>query len=140
MAQSVPANCRTIELAVRGDERGSLIALEAATGVPFAIERVYYIFGTREGVVRGLHAHRRLTQWAVCVAGACTIDLDDGRTQQSVRLDRPDLALEIGPMVWREMRDFEPGTVLMVLADAPYDEADYIRDHAEFVRLAAEKS
>ena len=140
MAQSVPANCRTIELDVRGDERGSLIALEAATGVPFAIERVYYIFGTREGVVRGLHAHRRLTQWAVCVAGACTIDLDDGRTQQSVRLDRPDLALEIGPMVWREMRDFEPGTVLMVLADAPYDEADYIRDHAEFVRLAAEKS
>lgn len=140
MAQSVPANCRTIELAVRGDERGSLIALEAATGVPFAIERVYYIFGTREGVVRGLHAHRRLTQWAVCVAGACTIDLDDGRTQQSVPLDRPDLALEIGPMVWREMRDFEPGTVLMVLADAPYDEADYIRDHAEFERLAAEKS
>jgi len=127
-----------IELEVRGDERGSLIALEAATGVPFAIERVYYIFGTREGVVRGLHAHHALTQWAVCVAGACTVLLDDGRERTDVRLDRPDLALQIGPMVWHEMRDFEPGTVLMVLADGPYDEADYIRDQAEFERLVSE--
>jgi dTDP-4-dehydrorhamnose 3,5-epimerase len=116
-----------------------LIALEAATGVPFAIERVYYIYATQPGVIRGLHAHRRLTQWAVCVAGACTMQLDDGRERADVRLDRPDVAVEIGPMVWHEMRDFEPGTVLMVLADAGYDEADYIRDHAEFERLVAEQ-
>ncbi|WP_416366561.1 WxcM-like domain-containing protein [Sphingomonas aurantiaca] len=29
-----------------------------------------------------------------------------------------------------------PGTVLLVLADAVYDEADYIRDHAEFLKIA----
>src|SRR4051812_8026629 len=90
LVRSVPANCRLVELEVRGDERGSLIALEAATGVPFAIERVYYIFGTRAGVVRGLHAHHALTQWAVCLAGACTMLLDDGRQRSEVRLDRPD--------------------------------------------------
>jgi dTDP-4-dehydrorhamnose 3,5-epimerase len=39
-------------------------------------------------------------------------------------------------MVWHEMDDFTPDCVLMVLADAPYDEADYIRDHGEFMRLA----
>jgi dTDP-4-dehydrorhamnose 3,5-epimerase-like enzyme len=125
-----------IELAVRGDERGSLIALEAATGVPFGIERVYYIYGSDPGVVRGLHAHHTLTQWTICVAGACTIGLDDGRARAQVRLERPDVALEIEPMVWHEMRDFAPGTVLMVLASGPYDEADYIRDYRQFLELA----
>lgn len=139
MSNKLPIGCREIELEVLGDERGSLISLEAGTGVPFTIERTYYIFGTRAGVVRGLHAHRRLTQWAVCVAGACTILLEDGQQTADVRLDRPDLALEVGPMIWHEMRDFAPSTVLMVLADGPYDEADYIRDHAEFERLAAER-
>jgi hypothetical protein len=30
------------------------------------------------------------------------------------------------------MRDFEPGTTLMVIASIKYDEKDYIRDRAEF--------
>jgi hypothetical protein len=34
------------------------------------------------------------------------------------------------------MRDFEPGTTLMVIANIKYDEADYIRDRAEFERIA----
>lgn len=120
---------------MRGDDRGSLVALEAATGVPFAIERVYYIFGTGKDVMRGLHAHRDLTQWAVCVAGACTITLDDGKKRCPIRLDGPDLAIEIGPMIWREMRDFTPDAVLLVLASAPYREGDYIRDYDRFLEL-----
>jgi hypothetical protein len=36
------------------------------------------------------------------------------------------------------MRDFEPGTTLMVVANIKYDESDYIRDRAEFERVAKE--
>jgi dTDP-4-dehydrorhamnose 3,5-epimerase len=36
-------------------------------------------------------------------------------------------------MVWHEMSDFSADCVLMVVADAPYDEADYIRDYGEFL-------
>jgi dTDP-4-dehydrorhamnose 3,5-epimerase len=122
-------------LEVRGDERGSLIAVEAATGVPFDIARVYYIFGTKSGVERGFHAHRQLTQWAICVSGACTLTLDDGSGRTDVRLDAPERAVEIGPMVWREMRDFTPDAVLVVLASAPYDESDYIRDYEQFTEM-----
>ena len=135
MSQELPPGCREIALDVRGDDRGSLVALEAATGVPFAIERVYYIFDTREDVARGLHAHRDLRQWAICLAGACTITLDDGRQRRSIRLDRPDRALEIGGIIWREMHDFTPGAVLLVLASKPYQEADYIRDYDRFLEL-----
>ena len=51
-------------------------------------------------------------------------------------LDSPDLGLYIGPMIWHEMHDLAPGTVLLSLASAPYDEADYIRDFAAFETLA----
>ena len=62
--------------------------------------------------------------------------LDDGSRRISMCLDDPATGLLIEPMVWHEMSDFSPDCVLLVLADAPYDEADYIRDHADFLALA----
>src|SRR4051794_11035449 len=129
MSDPLFTRCPLHELQVKGDDRGSLVALEAHTGVPFDIARVYYIFGTRPDVSRGFHAHRQLRQWAICVSGACTILLDDGRSRRDVRLDRPTVALEIGPLVWHVMSDFSPECVLLLLADAVYDEADYIRSY-----------
>ena len=133
------SNCVLHHLDRLDDVRGGLIALESGRQVPFPIERVYYLFGTADGAERGFHAHRALRQLAICVAGACTIRVDDGAERRDVRLDGPDKALFIGQMVWREMRDFTPGAVLMVLASSPYDEADYIRDYEEFRVLAAGK-
>ncbi|MFL6727012.1 MAG: sugar 3,4-ketoisomerase [Sphingomicrobium sp.] len=136
MDQILPERCRLLPLRVRGDSRGSLVALERSAGVPFDIARVYYIFDTRQDVYRGCHAHHQLNQLAVAVHGGCTVILDDGKTRESVRLASPDQGLLIGPMVWREIHDFTPDCVLLVLADAPYDEADYIRDLDEFRRRA----
>lgn len=122
-------------LAVRGDERGSLVAIESMRDVPFDIARVYYIFGTQAGVDRGFHAHRDLRQFAVAVSGSCTIILDDGRTRQAMRLDDPSIGLTIDGLLWREMTDFSPDCVLLVFADAIYDESDYIRDYQQFLEL-----
>jgi hypothetical protein len=61
--------------------------------------------------------------------------LDDGNERVEVRLDRPSLGLSIGPMIWREMRNFSEDCVLMVLASAPYDPVDYISDYKDFVSL-----
>lgn len=129
----LPAGCRLITLPVRGDERGSLVALEQGREVPFDIARAYYIFGTQAGVARGFHAHRNLQQLAVVVRGSCRMLLDDGEDRSWVALDRPDKALLIGAMVWREMHDFSEDCVLLVLADRAYDEADYIRRHEDFL-------
>ena len=118
-----------------GDERGSLVALEAKKTVPFEIKRVYYIFGTQQGVIRGLHAHRNLRQIAVCVTGKCRMVMDDGVQRQEVWLDSPTHGLIIGDLVWREMHDFSEDCVLLVLASEHYDESDYIRDYDEFLRI-----
>ena len=69
-----------------GDERGSLVALEGNKNVPFDIKRVYCLFGTKEGVSRGFHAHRNLKQIAVCVTGSCRFVLDDGKQKEEVIL------------------------------------------------------
>ena len=136
MTEMIFANCHLSDLPVRGDERGSLIAVEGGKQVPFEIARVYYIFGTGSDVARGFHAHHRLKQYAICLAGSCVMRVDDGTEQRDLRLFRPDQALYLGPMIWHEMRDFSPDCVLLLIADAAYDEADYIRDYDEFIALA----
>ncbi|MEA3062951.1 MAG: hypothetical protein QOJ94_2732 [Sphingomonadales bacterium] len=127
-----------LELTPRGDDRGSLIPLEPGREVPFEIKRVYYIFGTAAEAERGFHAHRDLEQLAICVAGACTIVVDDGRARREVRLDRPDKGLLISGLIWREMRDFSSDAVLIVLASKRYDEADYIRRYEDFIAAVGE--
>ena len=42
----------------------------------------------------------------------------------------------IAPGMWRELSNFTSGSVCLVLASAPYDEADYLRDYAAFIRAA----
>jgi hypothetical protein len=118
---------------------GDLVSLDLERGIipHFPIKRVYYIFDTAFGVVRGEHAHRKLWQLMHCPRGWCTITLDDGlgnRTEYVMR-DRSQ-GLLVGPMTWRELKDFAPLTVVTVLASERYDAGDYISDYDEFTRLA----
>lgn len=117
-----------------GDQRGSLVALEAEKTIPFPIKRVYYLFGTQPGVARGFHAHHKLQQVAVCVTGKCRMVLDDGKTREEVWLDSSLKGVALPAMVWHEMHDFSPDCVLLVLASEHYDETDYIREYSEFLR------
>ena len=121
-----------IQFTVMGDERGSLVALQANENIPFAIQRVYYLTDTRPGVSRGFHAHRKLNQMAICISGRCRMVMDDGRARVEYSLDSFSKGIFIPPMVWHEMHDFSEDCVLLVLADAHYDESDYVRDYAEF--------
>lgn len=116
-----------------GDGRGRLVALEGGRNIPFEIRRVYYLTGMTPDQPRGFHAHRKLQQVAISISGRCRMVLDDGRSRDEVWLDNPDMGLLIGNMIWREMHDFSPDCVLLVLASEYYDEADYIRSYEEFL-------
>ena len=126
-------NNTLVEFTQRGDQSGWLIALESNRQVPFPIQRVYYIYGTKPGVRRGKHAHRALRQMAVCLQGSCRFYMDDGRNKEDLLLDRNDLGLLIEPMVWHEMDAFSTDCLLMVLASDSYDESDYIRQYDIFL-------
>lgn len=122
-----------------GDERGQLVSLEEYIDIPFRIKRVYYMYNTIEGVVRGKHAHKKLEQILVCISGSCKIRLDNGRETKVVSLKKPYEGLYVSNDMWREMYDFSQDAVLVVFASELYDENDYIRDYEEFLKFIAEK-
>lgn len=122
-----------------GDDRGQLVAIEESKDLPFDVKRVYYIYDTLPGVRRGFHAHRNLQQILICVSGSCKIHLDNGSETIEVVLDKPNEGLYIANNMWREMYDFTPGAVLLVLASEYYDEADYIRNYEDFLKMIQEE-
>lgn len=118
-----------------GDERGQLIALEEFKDIPFQIKRVYYMYDTAEGIIRGYHAHKSLEQILICIHGSCKILLDNGEEKKVIPLEKPYEGLYVANNMWREMYDFSSDAVLLVLASQPYDEADYIRNYDEFMEM-----
>lgn len=61
--------------------------------------------------------------------------LDDGLRREEAWLDSPVRGLIIRNMIWREMHDFSPDCVLLVLANEHYDKDDYIRNYQDFLGL-----
>lgn len=131
MAESLAIILPTIDCS---DGRGGLTVIEEGESLPFPIRRAYWVYSTASGVSRGFHAHRNLRQVCLCVAGSLRMLLFDGKKEESIQM-RPGMGgLLLPPMVWHEMHDFSPDCILAVLADAEYDESDYIRDRNQFIR------
>jgi dTDP-4-dehydrorhamnose 3,5-epimerase-like enzyme len=123
-------DCRSVE------GLGSLVIIEGPRLIPFEVKRVYFVVNTPFNVVRGLHAHKTLHQVIFCPSGSCDFTLDDGLNKTVIRLNDPVKGLYMKPGLWREFTNFSPDCVVMVMASAVYDEADYIRDYEQFLRYA----
>jgi len=119
------------------DLRGALTFGEVHRPVPFEIRRYFLVYDVANREIRGEHAHRTLHQFLICTHGSCHIIVDNGSLREEYRLDDPTLGLYMPPMIWGVQCKFSADAVLLVLASAPYDPADYIRDYAEFLRLVA---
>ena len=123
------------EFKVLGDHRGQLIALEAKREVPFDVKRVFYIYGTQDGVPRGNHSHYKTKQFLVAVNGNCKVTLDNGKEKETFDLNKPNLGLFQDALIWGTMHDFSSDCVLMVLADEYYDASDYITKYDKFLEV-----
>lgn len=115
------------------DLRGSLAAVELASGLPFVPQRFFAVFAVPSKEVRGEHAHRVCAQALVCLHGSVRCIVDDGVNRREVRLDSPDRALYMPPMTWGTQYGYSEDAVLGVFASHPYDPDDYIRDYEEFL-------
>lgn len=128
------AQCRLIELPKVHDPRGNLTFVEGGKHVDFDIKRVYYTYDVPGGSERGGHAHKALRQLIVAMSGSFDVVLDDGHDRRRVHLNRSYQGLYVCPMIWRELDNFSSGSVCMVLASTVYEEDDYYRDYADFMR------
>ncbi|RHX91304.1 fatty-acid oxidation protein subunit alpha [Leptospira yasudae] len=124
---------------VHDDRDGNLIIMEALRDVPFEIRRAYYINNLENSVsVRGLHAHKNTEQVIFCISGSFTLGLDDGKAKQKILMNKDNIGVLLGRMLWHSMEDFSSGCVLLVVASDYYKEEDYIRNYSEFIRLVNE--
>ena len=121
-----------INFDVRGDSKGSLIAITGAKEIPFSISRIFYIFGTGKDVVRGKHANKKTKHILIALSGSCEVVVDDGKKRETFQLDSPDKGLFIDNLVWKDMKKFTKDCVLLVLANTEYDQYEYLRDYNEF--------
>lgn len=126
--------CKIIDLPKIQDPRGNLTFVESNNQIPFGIERVYYLYDVPGGSERGGHAHKGLHQLIIAMSGSFDVVLDDGRNKKRIHLSRSYYGLYVCPMIWRELDNFSSGSVCMVLASNKYDETDYYRNYAEFMR------
>lgn len=124
-------NIQLIEIPKIQDRRGNLSVIEGNT-IPFASKRVYYLYDVPSGSKRGGHAHKKQQEFLIALSGSFDVVLKDGKTSQTVTLNRPNLGLLIVDGIWRELQNFSSGAVCLVLASDEFDEEDYIREYKNF--------
>ena len=126
---------RILEFDEFGDERGSLVIAEGGgQDIPFEIKRVFYMYGSDPTIVRGQHANRKTEFVLINVSGTSKVKVDNGVEQAVIELNRPRMGLYLKTMLWKDMYDFSPDSVLLVLASEHYDGGEYIRDYEEYLK------
>lgn len=123
---------RLIELPRHARADGEVVVAEAAAQVPFQIERMF-VLAAPAGAKRGRHAHRRCSQFMICVSGAVDVICDDGRNKKTFTLDHRNRALLVPPGLWNTVEFRQNESVLVVLCDRVYEAHDYIDDYADFL-------
>lgn len=121
-----------------GDERGNLVVVEGNRDIPFEIKRIFYIYGSDDTVVRGQHANKNSEFVMINVCGTSKVKVDNGTESRIIELNRPRMGLYLKNNIWKDMYDFSPDSILLVLASEHYDEREYIRDYGEYLEYLKE--
>ncbi len=135
MADSSPSEPRVIELPRFLDPRGNLTYVEGDVHIPFPIRRAYWIYDVPGGERRGGHGYRELEEFIVALSGSFDVVVDDATAPRTFNLNRSYLGLYVPRRWWRSLENFSTNAVCLILASRGYDEADYIRNRAEFETL-----
>lgn len=130
---SIHDQYKILEFKDLGDERGNLVVVEGESDIPFAIKRVFYIYGSDPEVIRGQHANRRTEFVMINVSGTSKVKVDNGLESEIIELNRPRMGLYLPINLWKDMYDFSEDSVLLVLASEHYDSSEYIRDYDQFL-------
>ena len=128
-------DCRLIELPKFLDSRGNLSFVEQLNHIPFEIKRTYWIYDVPGGEARGGHAFKENQEFMVALSGAFDVIIDDGTQKKTFTLNRSYYGLFVPAGLWREMTNFSTNAVALEFGSIHYDEADYVRDYDEFLKM-----
>jgi len=127
------AFARLVDLQLFESESGTLGVAEAAIHIGFPVLRTYFLTGVPRGMGRGGHAHKTMRQCFICLRGEVTVAVTKLGQTMTTRLADYSKALVVDAGCWRDLFNFSPDALVLVLVSQPYDEPDYIRDYSEFL-------
>ncbi len=130
---TLPGGSKIVSIPSVTDERGTLAYATAYDTIPFAVERVFWIYDVPVHQKRGGHAHRECSEVVFAAKGGFCMVVDDGLTSREVRIDNPSEGILIPAGLWCELKDFDPDTILVVLASHPYDAKGYIHTYSDYL-------
>jgi dTDP-4-dehydrorhamnose 3,5-epimerase-like enzyme len=110
------------------------------SGLPWHPQRIYWLTEFTNNFTRGNHAHRQLSQVFLMLKGSVKIGLYKGSEFEEVFLSPESGQLLIEPGMWRVISDASDDALLLVLADQPYAEEDYIRNWDEYLEWHRNKT
>ncbi len=116
------------------NQSGSLVSIDFEKDLRLPIKRSFIVSSSENGV-RGKHAHRELNQFLICINGRCNVLCDDGINKKEYILYQSNQILFVPCHIWAEQYYKENETVLLVLCDDIYNEADYIRNYSDFIEF-----
>lgn len=101
--------------------------------LPWIPQRMYLMQDFIDGTTRGNHAHKTLSQIFVMVSGTVRLDIYRGEDCVTYNLTRDSGEVLLSPGAWRVISNASPDAIVLVLADAPYDETDYLRNWDDYL-------
>ena len=131
-------DCKIVTLPHHLNKSGTLTVAENSNALPFAVQRIYYIYDIPAAAERGGHSLYLEQKLIVAVAGCIDVTVFDGTETLTFTLRRPYEALYVPPGLWRTLGNFSSGSVALVLSSTHFDEADYVRDLDTFINLKSQ--
>lgn len=123
---------RIIQLPKILDQRGNLSFFENDAQLPFAIQRVHWIYDVPGGEERGGVAYKTTEEFIVAMSGSFDVLVDDGTQQYRFSLNRSYMGVYIPKGTWRSIENFSTNSVAVIAASTMYDPEDAIRDYNQF--------
>jgi dTDP-4-dehydrorhamnose 3,5-epimerase-like enzyme len=129
--------CCKIKLKSIIDRRGALVQVQNISDIPFAIKRIFYIYDVPKNKKRGSHAHKKQSQFLICIKGKLKINIKIYKKNKVFNLCNPKEGLYIPPRVWLENINFsnKDKSILLVLTNGNFNENDYIRNYSDYLEF-----
>lgn len=120
---------------ISGEFKAGTLSVMEFDGLPFVPKRMFWVKDVPAGEERGGHAHYVTEQYLICVRGAVSVTLYDGKDKDTFELS-PGRAVFIPRMVWDTQKFLTGDDIVLVLCSTSYNPRDYINDWAEFKKAA----
>ena len=132
-------NLKKIRIPSYKKSDGMLSIVESSKQLPFKIKRVFFVKDNKN-IQRGNHAHRKCTQFFLCLNNEINLQFDDGKKTKSLTIKDNNVGILVPPKIWSSQIYLKKNSIMAVFCDFFYDEKEYIRDYDQFLKLVKRKN